>query len=191
MKLTNLYRDEEAVSPVIGVILMVAITVILAAVIGTFVLGLGDQVSDSAPQAQFTFSSTTYTPEGGSTAFTAVEITHDGGDTIDSSNLNVLVDGTQAYTADTSASPDVATGLWSSEVSAGASITIVAATSSSVDTGTDQYQEASGTLEITDGDGTAYTYSPVQLSTDDQVRVIWSSSSSDETATVGTYTIPS
>ena len=37
-------RDDSAVSPVIGVILMVAITVILAAVIGTFVLGLGENV---------------------------------------------------------------------------------------------------------------------------------------------------
>ncbi|WP_266076527.1 type IV pilin N-terminal domain-containing protein [Haladaptatus caseinilyticus] len=38
-------RDfERAVSPVIGVILMVAITVILAAVIGTFVMGLGNSV---------------------------------------------------------------------------------------------------------------------------------------------------
>ncbi|MGB9961680.1 archaellin/type IV pilin N-terminal domain-containing protein [Halobacterium sp. MBLA0001] len=34
--------DERAVSPVIGVILMVAITVILAAVIATAVLGFGD-----------------------------------------------------------------------------------------------------------------------------------------------------
>lgn len=40
-----LLGDDRAVSPVIGVILMVAITVILAAVIGTFVLGLGDNVS--------------------------------------------------------------------------------------------------------------------------------------------------
>jgi len=40
--------DDSAVSPVIGVILMVAITVILAAVIGTFVLGLGDQVEQNA-----------------------------------------------------------------------------------------------------------------------------------------------
>ena len=40
--------DDRAVSPVIGVILMVAITVILAAVIGTFVLGLGDSVSQNA-----------------------------------------------------------------------------------------------------------------------------------------------
>ena len=40
-------RDDDAVSPVIGVILMVAITVILAAVIGTFVLGLGDNVQET------------------------------------------------------------------------------------------------------------------------------------------------
>ena len=40
-------RDDDAVSPVIGVILMVAITVILAAVIGTFVLGLGDNVQEN------------------------------------------------------------------------------------------------------------------------------------------------
>lgn len=35
--------DDRGVSPVIGVILMVAITVILAAVIAAFVLDLGDQ----------------------------------------------------------------------------------------------------------------------------------------------------
>jgi flagellin-like protein len=41
-------KRTEAVSPVIGVILMVAITVILAAVIGTFVLGLGEDVSSTS-----------------------------------------------------------------------------------------------------------------------------------------------
>jgi flagellin-like protein len=41
------YRDR-AVSPVIGVILMVAITVIVAAVIGTFVLGNVEGVSNPA-----------------------------------------------------------------------------------------------------------------------------------------------
>jgi len=39
---------QDAVSPAVGVILMVAITVILAAVIGTFVLGLGDQVEQES-----------------------------------------------------------------------------------------------------------------------------------------------
>ncbi|MEM2991626.1 MAG: type IV pilin N-terminal domain-containing protein, partial [Halobacteria archaeon] len=37
----RLKKSEEAVSPVIGVILMVAITVILAAVIAAFVFGMG------------------------------------------------------------------------------------------------------------------------------------------------------
>jgi len=53
-KLTDKQYSDAGVSPVIGVILMVAITVILAAVIGTFVLGLGDQVSQNA-QAGVTF----------------------------------------------------------------------------------------------------------------------------------------
>jgi len=38
-------RNEEAVSPVIGVILMVAITVILAAVIAAFVFGMAGNIS--------------------------------------------------------------------------------------------------------------------------------------------------
>jgi len=73
MELKNLLSDSDdsrAVSPVIGVILMVAITVILAAVIGTFVLGLGDQV-ESAPQASITFSGD---------ASSGVTIQHRGGD---------------------------------------------------------------------------------------------------------------
>lgn len=41
-------EDERAVSPVIGVILMVAITVILAAVIAAFVLDLGGSVQQEA-----------------------------------------------------------------------------------------------------------------------------------------------
>ncbi|MFP9059628.1 type IV pilin [Natrialbaceae archaeon A-chndr2] len=40
--------EERAVSPVIGVILMVAITVILAAVIAAFVLDLGSGISEEA-----------------------------------------------------------------------------------------------------------------------------------------------
>jgi flagellin-like protein len=69
MQLKQLFDDDQAVSPVIGVILMVAITVILAAVIGTFVLGLGDQLQQNAPQATFSVdfqsSDTVVTHEGG------------------------------------------------------------------------------------------------------------------------------
>ena len=62
---------------------MVGITVILAAVIGTFVLGLGDQV-ESAPQASFDFQ------EGDAGE---LDITHRGGDTIDTNTVEVRLDG--------------------------------------------------------------------------------------------------
>ncbi|WP_227133697.1 type IV pilin [Halorubellus salinus] len=74
MQLKNLFADEDAVSPVIGVILMVAITVILAAVIGAFVLGIGGS-QDQAPQASFQWSSS------------GTAVVHSGGDALDSTNL--------------------------------------------------------------------------------------------------------
>ena len=40
-KRNNLRKDERAVTPVIGVILMVAVTVIMAAIIAAFVYGYG------------------------------------------------------------------------------------------------------------------------------------------------------
>ncbi|MDS0476048.1 type IV pilin N-terminal domain-containing protein [Natrinema sp. 1APR25-10V2] len=51
-------EEERAVSPVIGVILMVAITVILAAVIAAFVLDMGQGQSANA-QAGLQFSENT------------------------------------------------------------------------------------------------------------------------------------
>ncbi|KAB1198463.1 MULTISPECIES: type IV pilin [Haloferax] len=121
MKFTDLLTDDDAVSPVIGVILMVAITVILAAVIGTFVLGLGDQVGNTAPQASFSFdyndSSADY-----------LNITHESGDAINSDRLEVT-------TGVNISSTDVALGSESSytwtdlggstvDVKAGSQITI-------------------------------------------------------------------
>jgi len=72
MKLKNLFTNDRAVSPVIGVILMVAITVILAAVIGTFVIGLGDDLGGSAPSASFS----------NNVDNNNVSFTHNGGDRI-------------------------------------------------------------------------------------------------------------
>ena len=77
--------DDRAVSPVIGVILMVAITVILAAVIGTFVLGLGGQVSETAPQASVTITGT---------ANGSISIAHDGGDSFNATQVTVYQNGT-------------------------------------------------------------------------------------------------
>lgn len=45
--MNGMFKNDEAVSPVIGVILMVAITVILAAVVTVFVLGETDKLDNS------------------------------------------------------------------------------------------------------------------------------------------------
>ncbi|MFC6974313.1 type IV pilin [Halomicroarcula sp. GCM10025709] len=89
MQLKQLFNDDDAVSPVIGVILMVAITVILAAVIASFVLGLGDQTQNATPQASFSFdyqanSNIASNLGTGNVSNTDgnLTITHDGGDSI-------------------------------------------------------------------------------------------------------------
>lgn len=46
--------DRRGVSSVVGVVLIVAVTVILAAVVATFTIGLGDRVDNKAPVISFT-----------------------------------------------------------------------------------------------------------------------------------------
>ncbi|RLM96217.1 type IV pilin [Haloarcula sp. Atlit-7R] len=89
MDLKQLFQDDDAVSPVIGVILMVAITVILAAVIASFVLGLGDQAQQATPQASFSFEYT----EGSTDGEGYVTVTHDGGDSIEAQELYIRGSG--------------------------------------------------------------------------------------------------
>jgi len=79
-------EDERAVSPVIGVILMVAITVILAAVIAAFVLDLGP--GDPAPQASIEWDvNTDY--DGSEELGT---LSHGGGDSIDLDDARFIVE---------------------------------------------------------------------------------------------------
>ena len=87
MQFKELLSDDDAVSPVIGVILMVAITVILAAVIASFVLGLGD-TGDPAPTPTVDFDQTE----------NEVEITITGGSSFEAGNVeisgeNIVEDG--------------------------------------------------------------------------------------------------
>ena len=68
----NFKQNEEAVSPVIGVILMVAITVILAAVIAAFVFGMSGNIQTNK-QVAATASATTNADEK------VISITYMGG----------------------------------------------------------------------------------------------------------------
>jgi len=164
MQFKKLFDDNRAVSPVIGVILMVAITVILAAVIGTFVLGLGDQVQQTSPQASFGFD---YTNPSDDTADT-LEVTHESGDSISASQLSIVVSGAdddgesnvnQKYTWNNFEDSDV------TDVNAGTTITVD-------DPG------------IGDADGDDLDLSGAT------VRVTWSSDDGSTTSTLGTWNGP-
>lgn len=80
---TLVNREDRAVSPVIGVILMVAITVILAAVIGAFVLGIGGDLDTSAQVS----ASITDTDTGEQN----ITLEHQGGDTLSQGDWAVIV----------------------------------------------------------------------------------------------------
>jgi flagellin-like protein len=121
MNIKALFNDDDAVSPVIGVILMVAITVILAAVIASFVLGLGDQ-NNPAPTADFDFD---YNSSEG-----IVTVTHGNGDAISATDLYIRgqqidssFSGDQTWANLQTASADVGsityTNSLSGEISAG------------------------------------------------------------------------
>ncbi len=174
MEFKQLLNDERAVSPVIGVILMVAITVILAAVIGTFVLGLGDQVQSTTPQASFGFDQSTTEIDSGD--FTSLTVTHETGDTIDASDLSVTVDGKTAYGVDAG---NVTPLFDSGDVSAGSSATVVASTNTDAVVG-EPYVNDTGTLDI----GGAVSVNDVGLSAGETVRVVYSSPDSDSSSTL-------
>ena len=88
MQLKRFVTAEDAVSPVIGVILMVAITVILAAVIGTFVLGLGSGLgTGDAPQLSFEFDyDDSVSPD-------ELEVTARAGNPVEAERLSLVVAG--------------------------------------------------------------------------------------------------
>ena len=126
----QLLSDDDAVSPVIGVILMVAITAILAAVIATFVLGLGDQVSNTAPQASFSFDYDAGTDRNGtsppspSTNDGHLTVVHDGGDTIEAGELFVRGASQSSENGDWTSAGNEPFGGASSQIKAGNSIKI-------------------------------------------------------------------
>ena len=76
-------KNEEAVSPVLGVILMVAITVIVATIIAVFMFGVG--APEEAPTAKLKFTAT----ENGTND--ELKLTHAGGDPIIMEDVEISV----------------------------------------------------------------------------------------------------
>lgn len=149
--------DDRAVSPVIGVILMVAITVILAAVIGTFVLGLGDSLSDTSPQASLGINddpndyTTTSLPQD------AFRLEHNGGDDLVGQDIRIVIRDTDnavvaqwddgSWTNESGAAIDLSDSVnggstlsGSTSISTGDRVTIIDISSNAVLSDDTQYQ---------------------------------------------------
>ncbi len=81
--LRTMADDERAISPVIGVILMISLAVIVASMVGGFTLGMGDNIQQQPPDAGFTFD---YNANAGT-----ITVTHDGGQPFTEDNTQSLI----------------------------------------------------------------------------------------------------
>jgi len=126
-KINAILDDDRGVSPVIGVILMVAITVILAAVIGTFVLGLGDSLQQ-APQATLNAEDASVDYQNNTSGTAAFEISQDGGDAIPLGDTRVVIEATEG-----SGSATFEQGDWTDRGSAGGTLNMTMGDGSTID----------------------------------------------------------
>lgn len=162
MNIKKLFNDDRAVSPVIGVILMVAITVILAAVIGSFVLGLGDSLSETSPTATYEWSQSEI--DGNAGNYTAT-VEHTGGDSVTASSLSVTVDSASGV----SFNGDITNWASGDSVSAGDSFTF----------------DGDNIANATDADGSTQ----FALYPDDTVSIVWQSDSGGSSSVLTEYQV--
>lgn len=104
MNFKNIFKNNSAVSPVIGVVLMVAITVVLAAAIGSSVFGKG--ITEAAPQANIDISVVNDS---------SIKVEHLGGDVIrfennDTTKLILSNESDSAYEINGTALGDFSVG---------------------------------------------------------------------------------
>jgi len=90
MELRQLAREEQAVSQVVGVVLMVGITVLLAATAGSFFLGLTNDKQTTSPRVAIT---TDYDTSSASPPAESLKLTHESGDTVQADRVEVVVKG--------------------------------------------------------------------------------------------------
>ena len=97
-----LRTDERGVTPVIGIILVIAIVVILGAVVGTYSLGLLDNINEPPAQAvlDLQFEEEDNIESDAYDKFLwQLELTHSGGDSVNGEDITVYLDhGSQRIT---------------------------------------------------------------------------------------------
>lgn len=207
MKRREWFSDNSAVSPVISNILMVAITVILAAVIASLAFGFVDS-TETAPQGSFTGEQVERHLNASQFAqadFWALEVTYQGGDPIDQDQLKLRVNGQKAYGVVLQQSNRGYSGvracnqpchravsLWdgSGTITAGDTVTVVHKDDPIIIEGrpytisTDGEDDPDSSILRPNNDPTY-----IQLNSGDTVQVIWESESGETTAVLFEETI--
>jgi flagellin-like protein len=165
MQLYELVRDDQAVSEVVGVVLMVAITVLLAATAASFFLGLTNGQQSTSPRVAITFD---YDASNESPPEDSLKITHEGGGTVDAERVDVVV-------SDAAVPGDVVEKRYTwAELSGGSASEVAAGMSVTVDR--DTLKDPSSSSE----------YSDLSLDTAN-VKVIWLDTGSDQTFVLGRW----
>jgi FlaG/FlaF family flagellin (archaellin) len=161
MRLKRLLTADDAVSSVVAVTLMVAITVVLAAAIGTFTLGFAQKVEDTGPQASFGVD---FEDDAGS--YDNLTVTHEGGDAIASSALTLSASTTFNASFDGSDQGENATSLAFDDMGLDGDVTSGDSVTAVMDT--DHGGEFDG----------------------ETFRVIWSNPDSDQSQTLRKFEVP-
>lgn len=96
-RLIGRYPDDRAVSPVVGVVVLVGLTLVLAATLSATAFGLSDELTGTAPTVAGSGGTyDRYAGGGGRYDGQVVRITHEGGDTLTVADLALVVDASDA-----------------------------------------------------------------------------------------------
>lgn len=213
--------DKAGASSVVGVILVIGVTVILAAVVGGYVYSISNDISESPPNTQFEIDyieDYEYTDphDSGTIRFDyAVEIIPNG-DNIDPKNIDVKVNGEQAYVAGPTEDPEaindpeitypsswdsghrivlepwqledtISTGEKIRILTAGPEIRDYPANVTPINEDRVLYRHNYMDVYINDGGGSNPDLADVMLNRGDTIEIIWSSG--DESHRLAEYTI--
>ena len=88
-------RKEDAASPVIGVMLMLVVTVVIAAVITAFATGMAGESTATTPMALLEADN----PQMEGSLLKSFDIVHKGGDKVSKENIQVVIEASGSDTS--------------------------------------------------------------------------------------------
>lgn len=207
------HKQDRSVSSVIGVVLMVGITVIVAAVIGSSVLGMTETISETPPQTQFEFSQETeeFTDNWGSSMnLKKVTVTHAGGEDVSEESVHVVINGERVWGFFEVGFEVPIKDVWGAvdgetTISTGDSATFIGS-SDAISTDYTTYEglyerqqyyagsPSSNTRKYKfSGENMRESNSPddenIQLESGDEVKLVWAQPGGDQSAILAEYTV--